>query len=245
MSYTLTTTDGTFISTIVDGTKDNTTSLTLPGPNFVGYGSYLNENLVSLMENFAGNTAPSGQNLQGQLWFDKFTQTLNVFTQQGYIPVSGIILSGSQPNSANEGNMWFSTSTNQLHLYDGVNWNLIGPLYTKLQGICGAVPMQVNDANVSGIIHNILAIQFGSTIIATFSSDPTFSPSPSITGFPVVNPGLTTSTSAGPMVLQSYTRAQLIAISGTPGAVAYDTTANQPVFFNGTNWCYFVSNAPI
>lgn len=245
MAYTLTSTDGTFISTIPDGSKDNTTSLTLPGPNFVGYGRYLNENLVGLLENFAANAAPSGTNLQGQLWFDKFSQTLNVFTRNGYTPVSGIILAGSEPQSANEGNMWFSTSTNQLYLYDGINWNLIGPIYTKMQGICGAIPQTVNDANVSGISHNILTVQFGGTVIATFSAAPAFSPSPAMTGFPIINPGITFSTATGPMVLASYTRAQLTAISATPGAVAYDTTANQPVYFNGTNWCYFASNAPI
>jgi hypothetical protein len=71
MPYTINNYDGTLLTTINDGTKDTTTSLILAGPNFVGYGQYLNENLVYLLENFAGNTAPAGINLQCQLWFNK------------------------------------------------------------------------------------------------------------------------------------------------------------------------------
>ena len=96
MSYTITKSDGTTLTTINDGTIDSTTSLELPGPNYIGYGKYLNENLVYLLENFASNTAPSGTNLQGQLWFNKFTQTLEVFTTQGYIPVAGVLIQSTQ-----------------------------------------------------------------------------------------------------------------------------------------------------
>ena len=53
MAYTILKTDGTTLTTIADGTRDTTTSLSLAGPNFVGYGQYLNENLVYLLENFA------------------------------------------------------------------------------------------------------------------------------------------------------------------------------------------------
>ena len=135
MAYTINNYDGTLLTTIADGTIDATTSLELPGPNYVGYGKFLNENLVYLLQSFAGNTAPSGQNLQGQLWFNKSDQTLNVFTDQGYLPVSGIIVAGTQPLNANPGNTWFNTVTNQYSLYDGTNWNLIGPTYTKQQGV--------------------------------------------------------------------------------------------------------------
>ena len=85
MSYTILNSDGTTVlTTIADGTADTSaTGLTLPGPNYVGYGLALNENLVKLLENFASNVAPQTTNVQGQLWFDKFNQTLNIFTNQG------------------------------------------------------------------------------------------------------------------------------------------------------------------
>ena len=186
--------DGTPLTTIPDGHLDTTTSLFLPGHNTTNYGIYLNENLVALLESFAGNTAPQGTNQQGQLWFNKNNQTLNVFTNQGYVPVSGIIVSGIEPSNPNPGNTWFNTSTNQYNLYDGTNWNLIGPTYTKAQGISGAIPVAVGDANVAGITHNIIQIQYGNYILAIFNSDSAFVPSPSITGFPIINSGITLST---------------------------------------------------
>ena len=53
MSYTINNTSGGTIATVQDGTI-NTTALdiTLIGKNFSGYGEYLNENYVKLLENF-------------------------------------------------------------------------------------------------------------------------------------------------------------------------------------------------
>ena len=191
MSYNITTSDGTVNITIPDGGFDNSTSLTLAGPNAVGYGQYLDQNLLSLLSNFASNAAPGGTNIQGQLYFNKSNQTLEVFTTQGYLPVSGITVGTLQPSFANPGNIWFNTSTNQLYLYDGTNWDLIGPIYTKAMGISGAIPLVVNDANTTGLTHNIVKLQFGGTIIAIFNSDIAFQPSPSITGFATINQGIT------------------------------------------------------
>lgn len=191
MPYTIRHYDGSILTTIQDDAIDNTTSLGLPGPNTTGYGLTLDENLVYLLENFAGNTAPSGTNQLGQLWFNKNIQTLHVFTNQGYVPVSGIIVSGIQPATPNPGNTWFNTTTNQYSLYDGTNWNLIGPTYTKAQGISGAIPVTVNDANVGGVTHNIIQLQFGNFIFAILNADVAFVPSPAMAGFSIINPGIT------------------------------------------------------
>ena len=52
MAYTVNKTTGTVLTTISDGTIDTTTNLTLIGKNYAGYGEFLNENLVKLLENF-------------------------------------------------------------------------------------------------------------------------------------------------------------------------------------------------
>ena len=140
---------------------------------------------------FAGNGAPSGNNLIGQLWFNTNNQTLNVFTNQGYLPVNGLILDSSQPLNAVNGNFWFNTTTNQLFLYSNGVFDLVGPLYTKSQGISGAIPLTVNDANTSGVTRNIITLQFGSLVIATISSEIEFVPSPAIPGFPIIYSGIT------------------------------------------------------
>lgn len=69
MAYTLNYSGGTI--TVVDGTLNNTnTSLSLPGRNYAGYGAPVDQNLVSLLENFAYYTASPPNPIKGQMWFD-------------------------------------------------------------------------------------------------------------------------------------------------------------------------------
>ena len=209
MAYTITTTDGSLTITIPSGQFDNTTSLTLPGANSVGYGSALNENLVHLLENFSGNTAPAGNNLPGQLWFDYAHQILKVFTStgQGYVPVSGISVATLQPSNPSIGNIWFNSNTGQMYLYDGLAWNLVGPIYTKAQGVSGAVPLQV--LGTDSVEHNVIQLQYGGEILAIFS-DTMFVPTTAITGFPVINGGLTINSAYNqPLVNVVYSNANV------------------------------------
>ena len=51
MAYNITKSDGTPLATISDGQTNSTaTSLTLVGKNFAGYGTFLNENFVKLLD---------------------------------------------------------------------------------------------------------------------------------------------------------------------------------------------------
>jgi microcystin-dependent protein len=214
MPYQINKSDGTTLTTIADGTLDTTTSLNLAGPNFVGYGEFLNENLVHLLENFASNTAPSSINLQGQLWYDKNAQILKVFTPQGYVAVSGVTNSGSQPSLGKNGDIWFNQSTEQMYVYDtsgsNAGFKIVGPAYTKQQGISGAVPLTVEDGSISGVFHNILRLQYGNLTYATMSADSRFLPTPAIPGFSFVNPGITFSSN----VLNPTVNANVITSTG-------------------------------
>ena len=225
MPYQINKTDGTVLTTIADGTRDTTTSLSLAGPNFVGYGEYLNENLVGLLENFASNSAPSSVNLQGQLWFDKYAQILKVFTSQGYVAVSGVTNSGSQPALGKNGDIWFNTSTEQMYVYDNSGttpgFKIVGPAYTKQQGVSGAVPTTVEDGSISGTYHNILKLQYGNVTYATMSADAAFLPTPTIPGFSFVNPGITFSSNVSKPTINANV------ITGAGGVVMVDITNQQ------------------
>ena len=203
MSYTITNRDNSVTIPIIDGGLDTTTSLSLPGPNYVGYGGYLNENLVYILENFAGNSSPTGS-LLGQLWYDKPNQTLRIYTPQGYQPVTGTVNSSIQPGPITgavpkAGDFWFDQNNNQLYMYDSPagslpgngTYKLIGPQYTSAQGVSGAIPSTIIETGGSGAQHNIIKIQFGAVTYAIFSKDSAFTPLSFDPGFPVINPGIT------------------------------------------------------
>ena len=88
MAYTINRTDTTPITTITDGTIDNSTSLTLFGKSYSGFGEALNENLVKLLENAASTSTPTTP-LTGELWFDKNTSQLKVYDGSSFKPAGG------------------------------------------------------------------------------------------------------------------------------------------------------------
>jgi len=48
MSYIINTTNGSILTTLVDGTRDiSTTSISLIGKNYTGFGESINENFVN------------------------------------------------------------------------------------------------------------------------------------------------------------------------------------------------------
>jgi hypothetical protein len=51
MAYTINLTDGTIFAVIPDGTINTQSSMTLIGKNYAGYGDFLDENFVHLLEN--------------------------------------------------------------------------------------------------------------------------------------------------------------------------------------------------
>ena len=56
MAYTITKTNGDTLTTVPDTETNTDYGIALVGRNYSGYGIYLNDNFVSLMENFAKST---------------------------------------------------------------------------------------------------------------------------------------------------------------------------------------------
>ena len=70
MSYILNKTDGTLLVTLVDGSIDTTsTDITLVGRNYKGFGEFINENYIKMLENFSSRSAPTNP-LKGHLWYE-------------------------------------------------------------------------------------------------------------------------------------------------------------------------------
>ena len=76
--YTIIRSNGTTLTTVQDGTINTvSTSLSLPGRNYAGYGQSINTNFVRITENFAADVPPANP-IKGQLWFNTSDSTLNV-----------------------------------------------------------------------------------------------------------------------------------------------------------------------
>ena len=190
MSYTITTTAGVTLATIADGTVDSTTtSLTLIGKNYAGYGIFLNENYIKLLENFSNTTAPTAA-LTGQLWYDSTNNVLKVYAggSAGWKPISSSAASSSSPTSPVTGDLWWDTNNAQLKVWSGSAWVTIGPSYTATSGTSGAVVETILDS--SSISHVVVKFYISNSVIAILSKDSTFTPQTSIAGFTTVKPGM-------------------------------------------------------
>lgn len=187
MSYTLLKADGTTLTTVQDNNSDSTsTSLTLIGKNFPGYGKFLNENFVRLLENFSQNTSPSNPT-QGQLWWDKSNRLLKVYQTTGWKVISSSMSSASAPSDPVVGDLWWDTGNSQLKVYSGTTWVTIGPAFTPSQGTSGAVVDNIVDTLT--VTHTVVKFYISNTLVAILNKDAEFTPSSAIAGFTTIKPG--------------------------------------------------------
>ena len=197
MAYTINLTNGTILTTIADGTvNDSSTSLTLIGKNYSGYGTFLNDNLVHLLENSSSDTAPTTP-LTGQLWWDT-AGNLKVYTGSAFKPLAAITASASQPSGPVTGNQWWDTVNQQFNVYNGSGFTLIGPAFTSNTGTSGTIVGTILDSNA--VSHVAVNVYVSNTLISIISKDSTYTPATAITGFTTVKAGfnlISTSAVAG------------------------------------------------
>lgn len=186
MAYPITTTSGATLATIPNGTVNNTTSLTLIGKNYAGYGNFLNENFLYLLENFSNSIAPANA-LTGQLWYDSGTLVLKVYDGTQWKPISSSTVAGTQPSSGVVGDLWWNNLTSQLNVYNGQDWTIIGPAFSSQDGTTGPEVREILDTSEN--LHNVILFLVEDQIIGIMSKDPAFTPQTSIVGFSTINPG--------------------------------------------------------
>jgi hypothetical protein len=94
MAYAIDRYNNTLLTTVEDGTVDQTTDLKFIGKNYAGYGEIQNENFVHLLENFSGETKPP-RPLPGQLWYDRDPSTVSWATAGSVDFVKNCTVEGS------------------------------------------------------------------------------------------------------------------------------------------------------
>lgn len=193
MAYELRFTD--FINKGVIIVEDNTieqqnTSLKFPGRSATGFGKSIGENFLHLLENFA-NSSPPSKPVEGQLWYDTTlgVDQLKLYDGTTWTSASGLKKSETEPNVSNSiaGDLWVNTERQQLFLYTGAAWVLVGPNFSDglLTGAQSETIIGTDDQD-----YNVLVVRIEDRPAVIFSSQ-SFVPKSAIRGFRAgIKPGV-------------------------------------------------------
>jgi microcystin-dependent protein len=179
--------------TVADQSINQETSLQFPGKNYAGYAPIMAENFLHLLENFAKNSAPNNP-VQGQLWYDNSAgeNILKVYDGTGWTPAGTVKKSASEPLVANstKGDLWVDTENQQVYVYSGSNWLLIGPQYSSGLKTGPDVETITDTVNVD---HSVVSFFADDNRIAVVSKQ-SFTPKTTIPGFASIGQGINLST---------------------------------------------------
>lgn len=191
MAYTVNRTDSLNNPSITvdDGTVNTQTSVSLPGRNTTSYGTIIAENFIHLLENFAKNTAPINA-IEGQLWYDTTVgvDQLKIYDGTQWVAAGGLKKSLTEPGAGESvvGDLWVDTDNQQLYLFTGSGWVLVGPEFS--QGLStGSKPFDI--IGTDNQTYTVILLQVAAKPVAIISTK-TFTPKASITGFSTIYPGL-------------------------------------------------------
>lgn len=196
MAYTIDRYNNVTLTTVQDGTIDQTTDLKLVGKNYAGYGEIQNENFVFLLENFAGGNAPP-KAISGQIWFDSNNSKLKFYDGSQWRTTGGAEISASAPSGLSEGDFWWDTNNEQLYAYNGSDFVLVGPqdagdgitqMQSKTVRDTGGTTRSVITATINDEVIFIINAHVGDGSGFTIDSSDAEN---AIAGFDVVRPGIT------------------------------------------------------
>ena len=246
MAYTITLTDGQIFATVADGTVNTASSMTLVGKNWAGYGQFLDDNFIRLLENGANTTAP-GAPLTGQLWFNKTTGTMQVYNGTGFKTLGGATSASSAPSNNVTGDLWYDTVNQQLNVWTGAAWIVVGPAYTPGTGTTGAIVATIVDNTATS--HFVIELYANNSIVGIISKDQAFTPGSAVPGgwgVQQVKPGFTLATgiannavwgnSTNSLALNGLTSSQFMrsdANTSAAGTITVNTSGYPTGIING------------
>jgi hypothetical protein len=127
MAYQIDRFNRTPLTTVEDGTLNEVTDIKFVGKNYAGYGEVHNENFLFLLESFAGANEPP-KPVSGQLWYDSGADRMKFRDgNNSWRTVGGAETSATQPAGLAQGDFWWDTANDQLYVYNGTEFILIGP----------------------------------------------------------------------------------------------------------------------
>lgn len=182
---------------VEDATLNTERSLSFPGKNFPGYSKAIGENFLHLLENFAKASPPSNP-VTGQLWYDtNITSTtpqpqLKVWDGVTWTAAGNVKKATTRPLASNSviGDLWVDTANQQLYLWSGSTWILVGPQFSEGQQSGTLVETITDTLNNTHIAVNLIC---SGIIVAIISKDSEYTPKIVISGFETIKPGINVS----------------------------------------------------
>ena len=203
---------------VEDNTINQDTSLQLPGRFSTAYGQAVSENFLHVLENFASSTAPTNP-VEGQLWYDNTdgVNSLKVYDGTSWLDAGGLKKSSAEPTASlsNPGDLWVDVDNQQLYLFTGSNWVLVGPEFSDGL-VTGAAATKITGTDNKE--YTVLKIDILDQPTALISTS-TFTPKSKISGFDVISPGINLSTadiagSGAPKFIGTSEQAEGLVVSG-------------------------------
>ena len=171
MAYVINRWNGSTLTSVEDGSVDQSFDIKFIGKNYAGYGEIQNESFLHLLENFSGPGAPPNA-LSGQIWYDTSSKKLKFYTGDQLSGVkiwkstNGAEYTTTAPVNAIPGELWFDSTTSQLKVRGANGWVTIGPQTTGT-GITQMVSREVKDT--SGTLRSIIAATINDEVVYIIS----------------------------------------------------------------------------
>jgi hypothetical protein len=199
MPYTLNFSDPAKITAVTvpdmpPGVNTVDTSLSLVGKGYPNFGQAIDQNFLSLIENFSSPLPPKNP-VEGQLWYDTSNPTNKVLRVMdgtagavNWASANGIYQQATDPSlttTLKSGDIWVNTQISQLNIYNAGSWIAVGNAGTgELNG-----PVNETVVDTTGTHHQITSTYVNGNRVTVLSND-TFIPNPILSGFTAIYPGV-------------------------------------------------------
>ncbi|NBU68232.1 MAG: hypothetical protein EBS49_01140 [Verrucomicrobia bacterium] len=189
------------------------TDLTFIGKKYPeSYSKIIAENFLHLLENFASSTEPD-KPVEGQLWFNTNSLQevdsdvsdasnsfgLKIYVGSTWLPLGIIKKAAVSPSSGNltssnlkKGDLYVDTSKNQLYIYNGSGYSLVGPFFNSFEKTGIEVEEIIDSADNRAI--SVVTFFIKARRLAIFS-DKSFKPKLIYEGFKIIKQGVNLSNS--------------------------------------------------
>ncbi|MFY8165679.1 MAG: hypothetical protein ACOVJ8_03735, partial [Sediminibacterium sp.] len=197
-----------------NGSNKIDTSLVFPGRNVTGYGAIIAENFLHLLENFASGDEPTNP-VEGQLWYNSADAVLQLWDNTGWKAASNIQKGPSAPDVeiSKVGELWVDTTNQQLRIFSGTRWILVGPSESSVDGLrYGPVIERISDSD--NFDRTILTFYIGDVPVIIFSKD-TFTPKVTLSGYTVIKAGMNVNSPGTPGEASTFEGGLLPKLYGT------------------------------